>query len=100
MTHTYHGLSRAFPYVELEPIIFAVESSNELIYRITCFRGLSHGDAGDGDADDVNADADAGAVVVLSKVSSQTSRYDMTNFNGMSLGADRCLYRRSKAHNL
>ena len=45
MTHTYHGLSRAFPYVELKPIEFAVESSNELVYRITFFRGLSHGDA-------------------------------------------------------
>ena len=64
MTHTYHGLSRVFLYVELELIKFAVESSNELVYRITCFRGLSHGDA----------DADADAVVGLLKVSSQTSR--------------------------
>ena len=54
MTHAYHGLSRAFPYVELKPIKFAVESTNELVYVITCFRGPSHGD-GDGDAD---ADAD------------------------------------------
>ena len=45
MTHTYHGLSREFPYVELKPIKLVVESSNELVYRITCFRGLSHGDA-------------------------------------------------------
>ena len=37
MTHTYHGLSRVFPYVELKPIKFVVESSNELVYRITCF---------------------------------------------------------------
>ena len=50
MTHAYHGLSRAFLYVELNPIQFAVESSNEFVYVITCFRGLSHGD-GDGDAD-------------------------------------------------
>ena len=47
------------------------------------------------------ADADTDAVVgLLLKFSSQTSRYDTTNFNVMSLGADRCLYRRSKAHNL
>ena len=58
MTHTYHGLSRAFPYIELEPITFAVESSNELVYRITCLRGLSYGGA-DADADaDTDADAD------------------------------------------
>ena len=52
MTHAYHGLSRAFPCVELEPIKFAVDSSNELVYRISCFRGLSDGDNG-ADADDV-----------------------------------------------
>ena len=51
MTHTYHGLSRAFPYVELEPIKSSVESFNELVYRITCFRGLSHRDANADDAD-------------------------------------------------
>ena len=45
MTPTYHGLSRAFLYVELEAIEFAVERYNELVYRITCFRGLSHGGA-------------------------------------------------------
>ena len=50
MTHTYRGLSRAFPSVELKPIKLAVESSNELVYRITCFRGLSRTDA-DADAD-------------------------------------------------
>ena len=63
MANTYHGLSRAFPYVELKPIKFAVESSNELVYRITCFRGLSHGDA-EADADavaDAECDADADA---------------------------------------
>ena len=80
MTHIYDGLSRAFPYVELESIKFAVDSSNELVYRITCFRGLSRG-CGDGDGD---------AVVGLLKVSSQTSRQDSTNFNEMSLGDDRC----------
>ena len=53
MTHTYHGLSRAFTYVKLKPIKFAVESSNVLVYRIICFRGHSHGDA------DADADADA-----------------------------------------
>ena len=53
LRHTYHGLSRAFSYVELKPITFTVESSNELVYRITCFRELSHGDA------DADADADA-----------------------------------------
>ena len=52
MTYACHGLSRAFPCVELEPIKFAVDSSNELVYRISCFRGLSHGDDG-ADADDV-----------------------------------------------
>ena len=58
MTHTYHGLSRAFPYVELKPIKFAIESSYELVYRITCFRGFSYGDA-DADADaDADSDAD------------------------------------------
>ena len=58
MTHAYHGLSRAFPYVELEPNKFAVESSNELVYHITCLHGLSHSD-GDGDGDgDADADAD------------------------------------------
>ena len=50
MTHIYHGLSRTFPCVELKPIKFAVESSNELVYSITSFRGLYHGD-GDADAD-------------------------------------------------
>ena len=45
MTQTYHGLSHAFPYVELEPIKFAVESPNGLVYHITCFRELSHADA-------------------------------------------------------
>ena len=45
MTHTYHGLSRAFPYVERKPIEFAVESSIELVYRITRFCRLCHGDA-------------------------------------------------------
>ena len=44
MTRAYHGL---------EPIKFAVDSSNELFYRISCFRGLPHGDV------DVDADADA-----------------------------------------
>ena len=58
MMHTSHGLSRAFPYVKLEPIKFAVESSNELVYRTRCFRGLSHDDA----------DADADAVFGLLKV--------------------------------
>ena len=53
MAHTYHGLSCAFPNIEREPTIFAAESSNELVYRIPCFRGLSHGDA------DTDADADA-----------------------------------------
>ena len=64
MTHIYHGLSRAFTYVELKPVKFAVEGSNDLVYRTTCFSGLSHG----------NADADADAVVGLLKVSSHTSR--------------------------
>ena len=68
MTHAYHGLSRALPYVELEPIKFAVDSSSELACRINCFRGPSHGD---GDAD---ANADTDAVVGLLKVSSLTSR--------------------------
>ena len=90
MTHIYHGLSRAFPYVELEPIKFVVDRSNELVYRITCFRRLSHG-CGDGDGD---------AVVGLLRVSSQTFQQDTTNFNEMSLGDDRCLHRKSKAHNL
>ena len=53
MTHTSHGLGRAFPYVELKTNKFAVESSNELVYRITCFRVLSIGYA------DTDADADA-----------------------------------------
>ena len=53
VTHSYHGLSRAFPYDDLKPIKFPVESSDELVYRMTCIRGLSHGgDAGAGaDAD-------------------------------------------------
>ena len=63
MTHTHHRLSRVFSCVELEPVKFAVDSSNELVYRITCFRGLSHG----------HADADADAAIGLLKVSSQTS---------------------------
>ena len=53
-----------FPNVEFGPTKFAVGSFNELVYRISCFRGLSHGDCG-GDGD---------AVVGLLKVSSQTSR--------------------------
>ena len=64
MTTAYHGPSRAFPYIELEPIKCAVDSSNEFVYSISCFRGLSHGD-GDGDGD---------AVVGLLIVYSQTSR--------------------------
>ena len=56
------------PLLLLEPIKLAVDSSNELVYRISSFRGLSHGD-GDGDSD-----ADADAAVGLLKVSSQTSR--------------------------
>ena len=47
-----------------------------------------------------DADADADSVVGLLKVYSLTSRKDMTNFNKMSLGAGRCLCRRSKARNL
>ena len=62
MTHVYHGLSRAFLYVKLEPIKFVVDSSNELVYRISCCRELFHSD-GDGDA-----------VVGLLKGSSQTFR--------------------------
>ena len=62
MTHAYHGLSRAFSYIELESTKFAVDGPNELAFSISCFRGLSH------------ADADADAVVGLLKVSSQTSR--------------------------
>ena len=42
VTHTYHELRRAFPFVEPKATKFAVESSNELIYRITCFRELSY----------------------------------------------------------
>ena len=45
-----------------------------------------------------DADADADAVAGLLKVSLKFP--GKTNFNELSLGADRYLYRRSKAHNL
>ena len=67
-----HGLSRSWMvevcekknYVEHERIKFAADSSDELLYRFRCFRGLPNGDA----------DADADAVVDVLKLSSQTSR--------------------------
>ena len=64
MTHAFHELSCAFPYIDLEPTKFAVDSSNELVYPISSFRGISNGDA----------DAGADAVVGVLKISSQTSR--------------------------
>ena len=66
MTHAYYGLSRAFPCFELEAIKFSVDSSNKLVFRISCFRGLSHDD------DDADADAAVGLLKAFSLTKTAT----------------------------
>lgn len=54
------------------------------MYSITCFRGLSRGNADD----DRDGGGDAGAVVRSLEVYSQTSRVNTANWDEMSLGTN------------